>query len=46
MREPRMHFYKVPKLGSFLAARLEYNSCYFESALDNAVADYIEVRHK
>lgn len=27
VREPRMHFYKVPKLGSFMAIPLEYQSC-------------------
>ena len=24
VREPKMHFYKVPKLGSYLAVKLEY----------------------
>ena len=37
-----MHFYRVPKLGSFIAVPLIYNSCQFEEALDKAVADYIE----
>lgn len=46
VREPRMHFYKVPKLGSYLAVRLEYESCLFEEALDAAVVDYVEVRQK
>jgi hypothetical protein len=41
VREPKMHFYKVPRLGSFLAIPLVYNSCLFEEALDNAVQDYI-----
>jgi hypothetical protein len=39
-----MHFYQVPRLGSYMAIRLEYDSCLFEGALDAAVADYIEVR--
>ena len=46
VREPRMHFFKVPKLGSYLAIRLEYESCLFEEALDAAVVDYIDVRQK
>ena len=46
VREPRMYFFKVPKLGSYLAIRLEYDSCLFEGALDAAVADYIDVRNR
>jgi hypothetical protein len=42
VREPRMHFYKVPRLGSFMAVPLVYNSCLFEDALDEAVNDYME----
>jgi hypothetical protein len=44
VREPRMHFYKVPKLGAYMAIPLIYQSCLFENALDNAVVDYLEVR--
>ncbi|CDW73780.1 UNKNOWN [Stylonychia lemnae] len=44
VREPRMHFYKVPKLGSYMAIPLVYNSCLFEDALDNAVQDYLDVK--
>jgi hypothetical protein len=44
VREPRMHFYKVPKLGSYLAIRLEYESCLFEQALNAGVNDYLEVQ--
>lgn len=46
VREPRMHFFKVPKLGSYMAIRLEYDSCLFEEALDAAVKDYIDVKHR
>jgi hypothetical protein len=35
-----MHFYRVPRLGSFLAIPLEYNSCQTEKALDQALVDY------
>jgi hypothetical protein len=41
-----MHFYKVPRLGSYLAVRLEYKSCLFEEALDAAVVDYLDVKQK
>ena len=46
VREPRMHFFKVPKLGAYLAIRLEYQSCLFEEALDAAVVDYIELKQR
>jgi hypothetical protein len=46
VREPRMHFFKVPKLGSYIAIRLEYDSCLFEEALDVAIQDYIEMQAK
>lgn len=34
VREPRIHFYKVPRLGSFLAIPLIYKSCLHSNALD------------
>jgi hypothetical protein len=46
VREPRMHFFKVPRLGSYLAVRLEYSSCLLEEALDAAVQDSLEMRNK
>jgi hypothetical protein len=46
VREPRMHFFKVPKLGSYIAIKLEYESCLFEESLAAAVLDHIEIRHK
>jgi len=46
VREPRMHFFKVPRLGCYMAIRLEYESCLFEESLDAAVVDYIEVRQR
>jgi hypothetical protein len=44
VREPRMHFYRVPRLGGYLAVKLEYDSCLFEGALDAAIADYFDVQ--
>lgn len=39
-----MHYYQVPRLGSYLAIRLEYNSCLFEAAFDAALEDYSKVQ--
>ena len=41
VREPKMHFYRVPRLGAFMAVPLEYNSCLFEKSLDQSIADYL-----
>jgi len=42
-REPRIKFFKVPKLGSFMAIKMAYNSCLSEEALDAAVDDLKEI---
>lgn len=41
VREPRIHYYDVPKLGSYIAIKLEYESCLFEEAFDEAVVDFV-----
>jgi hypothetical protein len=46
VREPRIHYYDVPKLGSYLTIKLEYQSCLSEDAFDAALQDYIEVEQK
>lgn len=46
VREQRMVFYKVPRLGSFMAVPLVYNSCLFENALDNAVTNFLDCKAK
>ncbi len=46
VRDPKVHFYKVPKLGSYMAIRLEYSSCLFEEAFDAGVVDLIEVNER
>lgn len=43
VREPKVHFFKVPRLGSYMAIRLEYQTCLFEEAFDAGVADLIRV---
>lgn len=39
-----MHFFKVPRLGSYLAIKLEYQTCLYEESLDAAVANYLDVQ--
>ena len=46
VRDPRIHFYKVPRLGSYMAIRLEYQTCLFEEAFEAGVLDLIEVNEK
>ena len=46
VREPRMHFFKVPRLGSYLAVRLEYDSCLSIDAYDAGVKDAISVKER
>lgn len=41
VREPRMHFYRVPRLGAYMAIPLEYNSCLSQRALDQSITDYL-----
>ena len=43
VEESKIHFWKVPRLGSFMAIPLVYNSCLFESALDKAIEDWTEI---
>jgi hypothetical protein len=40
VREPRLKFFKVPKLGAYLSTQLSYNSCLFEEALDHGFEDF------
>lgn len=46
IREDKIHYYDVPKLGSYLAIKLEYDSCLSEAAFDSALSNYIEVEHQ
>ena len=43
IREKRMSFQKVPKLGAFMAVPLVYNSCLTDEALEAAVENYKEI---
>lgn len=44
VRESRMNFQRVPKLGSFMAIPLVYKSCLFDDALSEAVANWQDVQ--
>lgn len=46
MREPRIWFKRVPRLGSFLSVPLVYNSCLSDEALEAAIADNIDVSQR
>lgn len=38
--EPWMHYFRVPKLGSYLAVELKYEHCTNEPSFDLAFKDY------
>ena len=44
MREPRIHFFKVPRLGSYLAIRLEYDSCLFVDSYNDGIANALRTK--
>ena len=46
VREKRIHFFDVPKLGSYLAVELKYDSCLNESSFDQAYKEYQECIEK
>ena len=46
VREQRIHFFKVPRLGSYMAIRLEYESCLSVEAYNDGVRDSLSVRER
>jgi hypothetical protein len=42
--EERMHYYKVPRLGSYLAIKLEFNSCLNEESYNTAIENYKKIK--
>lgn len=46
VREKRIHFYKVPRLGSYMAIRLEYESCLSVEAYNDGIKDSLSVRER
>jgi len=45
VRNPRIHYFKVPRLGSFMAVHLEYEAALHEEAFDDGVREMLGV-HK
>lgn len=41
-----MHYWTVPKLGSFMAIPFVYKSCLFSESLDAAISDFQEVQKR
>ena len=41
VRQPRMHYQKVPRLGCYMAVPLVYNSCLSDAALETLVQETI-----
>jgi len=43
VREPKISYQRVPRLGCFMAVPLIYNSCLFNEALEEAIEDYLVI---
>lgn len=43
VREQKIHFFKVPRLGSYMAIRLEYQTCLYEEAFDAGCSDMMKI---
>ena len=43
VNDKKIHYWDVPRLGSFMAIPLIYRSCLSEVSLDKALIDYIEI---
>ena len=46
VRKKDIHFWTVPRLGSFMAVPMIYDSCMSDEALEAAIADWTEVSKK
>ena len=46
VREPKIHFYQVPRLGSYMAIKLEYESCLFDEAFDAAAENFAKINEQ
>ena len=44
--DPKINFFDVPKLGSYLAVELKYQSCQFEDAFDKAYREHLSCKEK
>ena len=46
VREPRIHYQRVPRLGSYMAIPLIYKNCLHIESLEDAVKDYLDVEKR
>ncbi|CAI2360915.1 unnamed protein product [Moneuplotes crassus] len=46
VREHKMHYFRVPRLGSYLAVELKYDSCLNQESFDKAFEDYLDCINK
>ena len=46
MKNKNIKFFNVPRLGSFMAAKMEYNSCLNEDSYDEGLESYVELNKK
>ena len=46
VRESKMHYFKVPRLGSYLAVELKYDSCLNRESFDKAFDDFNDCETK
>ena len=44
VKQPNIKYFEVPRLGSYLAIKLEYASCLFEGSLDAAIDDQLDIK--
>lgn len=45
-KEPKLKFFRVPRLGCYFAVSLKYNSCLYDTSLDKAIEDYFDTQQK
>ena len=41
VREPKMHYFQIPRLGAYMAIPLIFNSCLSETSFDSGLANRI-----
>ena len=46
VRDKAVKYFQVPKLGSYMAMKLEYQTCLFEDAYEAAVINYQEINEQ
>jgi hypothetical protein len=46
VKNTNIKFFDVPRLGSFMAVKMEYNSCLNEDSYDEGLDSYLEMNKK